>query len=317
MQGHVAQLLPTRLGGLLLRDRVSGLQLAQLHCQLELVLRIGGDGKSLLLEALCLEESRDAIVLRLRDGLDEIGRSLKVAANDCCLILEHRQQKLIRNNGEVAVEEINAVVLGQVSHDVEGPIEVLQCDYFTADRVVKPAGLGRVYEALCDPHARTNLIVDLVNKVEGVVDTLLSHRRSRLEGSLYGVAIVPQQEERVVGDERHHVACIAPAYFPRLDVDAANKATVGPVVEEGHLSRADSKQRPAVNGIRLEGRLERTNFLEVLEQLDQHWRLANRVVARLGCPDKVERRTECLLAPSKRGVDDVFAVTTYDGEAAV
>ena len=40
------------LGGLLLRDRVSGLQLAQLHCQLELVLRIGGDGKSLLLEAL-------------------------------------------------------------------------------------------------------------------------------------------------------------------------------------------------------------------------------------------------------------------------
>eukprot|EP00967_Tisochrysis_lutea_P146164 scaffold275491_cov28-Tisochrysis_lutea.AAC.5 len=80
--------------------------------------------------------------------------SLRVAGSVTC---DWPWAHLIRNNGEVAVEEINAVVLGQVSHDVEGPIEVLQCDYFTADRVVKPAGLGRVYEALCDPHARTNL----------------------------------------------------------------------------------------------------------------------------------------------------------------
>eukprot|EP00962_Isochrysis_galbana_P025275 scaffold7759_cov119-Isochrysis_galbana.AAC.11 len=45
---------------------------------------------------LRLEESRDAVVLRLRDGGEQVGGGCEVAADDGRLVLEHRQQQLRR-----------------------------------------------------------------------------------------------------------------------------------------------------------------------------------------------------------------------------
>mmetsp|Transcript_1572 Transcript_1572/g.5077 ORF Transcript_1572/g.5077 Transcript_1572/m.5077 type:complete len:716 (-) Transcript_1572:422-2569(-) len=314
---HVTELLPARLGRLLLRDCVGSLQLAQLHGQLELMLRIRRNCQRLLLEALRLEESRDAVVLRLRDGGEQVGGGCEVAADDGRLVLEHRQQQLVRDDGKVSVEQVDAVVLWQVAHDVQRPVQVLQGNDLAADGVVEPAGLGRVDQALRHPHARPNLVGDLVHELKGVVDAFLTNRRARLERNRGRLAVVPEQEERIVADQRHHVARVAPLDLARLHVHAPHQPALGPVEEEGYLSGADAEERSAVDGVGLERRLEGADLLEVLEELDRHWRLANRVVSALSGPHKVERRAEGPLAPRERRVDDVLSVAAHDGESAV
>mmetsp|Transcript_15910 Transcript_15910/g.32157 ORF Transcript_15910/g.32157 Transcript_15910/m.32157 type:complete len:230 (+) Transcript_15910:201-890(+) len=90
-QCEIAELLPLGLGRVRHRDVIGRLQLLQLDGQLELMLGVGGDGECLLLEALCLEEARDAVVLLLRYRRQYLRRRLEVTPHHGGLVLEHRE----------------------------------------------------------------------------------------------------------------------------------------------------------------------------------------------------------------------------------
>ena len=66
---------------------------AELAGEVEALVGVARDGEGLLLEALRLEEARDAVVLALRHrGQDGLGGG-EVAAHDGGLILEHGEQQ--------------------------------------------------------------------------------------------------------------------------------------------------------------------------------------------------------------------------------
>ena len=79
------------------RALVCGLQLSEGDGELELVLRVGGDGEGLLLEALCLQEARDPVVLVLGHLGEHRGRRLEVPPHDRRLVLEHGEEELVRD----------------------------------------------------------------------------------------------------------------------------------------------------------------------------------------------------------------------------
>eukprot|EP00966_Prymnesium_polylepis_P319620 7376058-Prymnesium_polylepis.1 len=182
VEGEVAQLLPLGLGRLLRRDLVRHLQLAQLHGELELVLWVGRDGERLLLEALRLEEPRDPVVLIARHRRQDGGGRLEVSPHDGRLVLDDGQQQLEAHDRRLAVDHVQPVVLGQVTHNVHRPVEVLHRDHLVAHGVVEPArGVG-VDEAVAHPDEGPQLLGHLVHERERLLDALLADGSFRLEG---------------------------------------------------------------------------------------------------------------------------------------
>ena len=85
------------------------------------------------------------------------------------LVLEHGEQQRVGDDRVVAVDEVEPVLLGQVAHDVERPVEVLQRDHLAAHRVVEPPRDVGVQQAVAHPDARADLLGDLVHELEGAL----------------------------------------------------------------------------------------------------------------------------------------------------
>ena len=134
------------------------------------------------------------------------------------------------------------VLLGQVADDVERPVEVLQRDDLAAHRVVEPAGHVGVDQTVAHPDARADLLRlglgsglglglgfgfgfgsglgfgfgcarllgDLVDEIEGALDTLLADGLGALHGGGDDLLVVAEHVERILRAQADQVAALAP-----------------------------------------------------------------------------------------------------------
>jgi hypothetical protein len=124
----------------------------------------------------------------------------------------------------------------------------------------------------------------------------------------------PQDVERVFAGNGHELTAVGPVDLLRLNLDPANETTGRPVEERDTALTSHTQEDTTSKPVSLEADIEPSALLhKVLVHLDAHGRLPDgKVIAVvLGCPHKVERRAECLVAPCKSSVNDVLAVAAY------
>jgi hypothetical protein len=100
-------------------------------------------------------------------------------------------------------------------------------------------------------------------------------------------------------------------------IDLAYDAAFFPIIEYDELRRSSSQQYATMNALGRKVGSNRFDFLEVTEELDLGRTFAHGILTSVVAPNKLQSRTEALVAPRQRGVDDVFAFAANHHKAAV
>mmetsp|Transcript_25323 Transcript_25323/g.58326 ORF Transcript_25323/g.58326 Transcript_25323/m.58326 type:complete len:203 (+) Transcript_25323:2175-2783(+) len=142
-EGQVTELLPLCVRLTLANDGMGAVQQAKLHRQLKPVVWVRGNVQSFCLESLSLEEASDGVVVLGGNLWQERLCSFKIAADDVRLVLQHREEQSKRHDGELLVNQVQAVVLGDVPQQIHAAVQVLQSLHFATDAVVEAVvGVG-------------------------------------------------------------------------------------------------------------------------------------------------------------------------------
>ena len=140
--------------------------------EVEAVLWVGGDLEGKFLLALAFEKAGDFVLLVVGNIDEEVGRGVHVAAQDEGLVLDDREGERVRGDGDVFVRDIHAPVAGEVTKEIHGLVEVGDGVCLISHKVVKAVrGVG-VDEAVADPLACADALVDVGNDFKGGFDAV-------------------------------------------------------------------------------------------------------------------------------------------------
>lgn len=112
--------------------------------------------------------------------------------------------------------------------------------------------------------------------------------------------------------------CIRNTYIPSINFNTTNDRPRLPIVEDHETHPLDSQQRSSVNSISGVRDVDETSsFLEV--SVDFHFGscFSNGIGVRVGRPSKADTRSEGLVSPRERGVNDVFSISTDRDESDI
>ena len=258
----------------------------------------------------------DSSALLLGNGGQDLVGGVEVLAHDGRLVLEHGEEEREAHDVELLVAEVEAIVARYVAEQVHLPVEMRYGAYLAADVVVEAIERVGVDEAVADPDARLDRLVDLVEDGEGLLDAVLGHQVGIVARLRQTLRTVAEYVEAVLARDAHELAVLGPQDDLGRDLDAPDEVARLPVVEGEAVDGAHAEQVAAVDVLRAEAGLERLALLEVLEYLDLG-AVAYRVLGRVVRPDELLRRAVGLVAQRHRRVDDVLAVAAHDHEAAV
>lgn len=166
-----------------------------------------------------------------------------------------------------------------------------------------------------NPASGLDGLVNLGNKLESFLDTVFadSFRHRRLEG----IAMELKDEESFIATNCDGIVLV-PINFFGDNIHSSNEAASVPIVKAHKVVTFHSKQGASVKTFDSVIRSNNKVFLlECLEQLDNRIRFTDSIFVRVEGPNEIDSATKRLVTPSKRGINDVFAVSANDDKPTI
>ena len=285
--------------------------------EVKLVVLVRGHSEGLLHVTLGLQKLGHAVVVVLRDGLQDTLCGLQVPPHHHSLVLDNGQQKFVGDDGEVLVHQNEPVQVPQVAHEVHRVVQVEERRNLPAHNIVQVPRSVRVDQALPDPDRGLGLGGDLVDDLEGVLHAVLGDLLAALQVLIHDGPVKGQDVKGVLSDNGKGLTTVRPCHVLHSHVDPPDHRAVQPVVEADEVTSPHPKEGPTVNSLGVVIKPNGLVFLEVLEDLEARGRLLDSVHRRVIAPHKVQALAKALVSPCQRRVNDVLPVAADRDEPAI
>lgn len=147
--------------------------------EIEAVFRVGGDFKCHFFIALPFEETGNLILLVVRNVFEDLSSRVHVAAEDQGLVFDNGKGEGVGDDVDVFVGDICLAIAWKVAKEVHGLVEVGDGISLVAYQIIEAIGAVGVDEAVANPLACADGLVDVGHNFEGrfnaifVAETLL------------------------------------------------------------------------------------------------------------------------------------------------
>ena len=147
--------------------------------EIEAVFRVGSDFKGHFFIALAFEETGNFVLLVVRNVFKDLSGRVHVAAEDQGLVFDNGKGEGVRDDVDVFVGDICLAITWKIAKEVHGLVKMGDGISLVAYKVVKAIGAVGVDEAVANPLARADGLIDVGHDFEGgfnaifVAETLL------------------------------------------------------------------------------------------------------------------------------------------------
>ena len=186
--------------------------------------------------------------------------------------------------------------------------------------VVETSTIVQVNKTVSYPFSRANRIIDLVQKIERSINSILIRNLPHCNCSSSSFSIVAKNICTILGGNANHGSTVRPVNLLCSNVNLTDKFTTVPIVKQnGSISTSYPNQMSTEKTFRRRSsRLDSLGFFKVLEYLYTRNAFTNSIVTSSSSrPNEIKGLSKSLVTKRLRGVNDKFSITTNSNETSI